>query len=135
MSYLLISWDVDNSVSVVNKNSKGIVTLDESQSRISFKWPRKGVYDGKIVAMSGAFQFCRHCSYLAIAAAELLTQYVAPTYASYIFLDSKKEMDTKAIELTKSATASCLEEQATITSNDKYCFSCVLTTGIPSTMC
>ena len=56
MSYFLISWDIDNSVSVVNRNSKGIVTMDESQSRISFKWPRKGVYDGKIVAMSGAVQ-------------------------------------------------------------------------------
>ena len=56
MSYFLILWDIDNSVSVVNRNSKEIVTMDESQSQISLKWPRKGVYDGKIVAMSGAVQ-------------------------------------------------------------------------------
>lgn len=61
MSYYLISWDIDNSVSVVKKNSKGIVTVDESQSRVSFKWPRKGVYDGKIVAMSGAIQLPSMC--------------------------------------------------------------------------
>ena len=56
MSYFLILWDYDNSVTVVNKNLKGIVALDESYSRISFKWPRKGVYNGKIVAMSGGIQ-------------------------------------------------------------------------------
>ena len=57
-----------------------------------------------------------HFNYYAgiVAIAELLT-----VYASYKFLDSKKEMDAKAIELTKSTTASCLEEQTTIKSNGK----------------
>lgn len=83
MSYFLILWDIDNSVTVVNKKSKGIVTLNESEARISFKWPRKGIYEGKIVAISGGIQLS------------------SVTANSYQFSDSKKEMDAKANEMTR----------------------------------
>ena len=51
MSYLLVLWESDNSVSVVARNSKAVTSL--SGNDISFKWPRKGVFQGTVVASSG----------------------------------------------------------------------------------
>ena len=51
MAYLLVSWDADNSVSVVSRKAKAILSLEGS--RIKFRWPRKGVYDGKVINSSG----------------------------------------------------------------------------------
>ena len=51
MSYLLVLWESDNSVSVVSRNSKSVISTDGSD--ISFKWPRKGIFKGKIISSSG----------------------------------------------------------------------------------
>lgn len=51
MAYLLVNWDVDDSVSVLASKSKGVV--EREGKRISFKWPGKGAYVGTILASSG----------------------------------------------------------------------------------
>ena len=55
LQYLLILWDVDNSVSVVRRDAKGVISIKEEL--ITFKWPRKGIYEGKIIDSSGKKQF------------------------------------------------------------------------------
>ena len=51
MAYLLVTWEEDNSVSVINSKAKGIVSVDGT--KIKFRWPRKGIYDGIITDSSG----------------------------------------------------------------------------------
>ena len=51
LQYLLVLWDIDNSVSVVQKDAKGVISIREEL--ITFKWPRKGIYEGKIIDSSG----------------------------------------------------------------------------------
>ena len=51
MAYLLVSWESDNSVSVINSSSKSLVSVVDN--RVRFRWPRLGIYDGIIVSSSG----------------------------------------------------------------------------------
>ena len=83
---MFISWDIDNSNRVVNKNSKEFPLWMKAGCK-SFNWPRKGAYNGKIYLSS------------------------VNSYLLDINSGLKKDMDAKAIELTKSASADCIEEQ------------------------
>lgn len=48
---LLVLWESDNSISIVSRNSKSVISTD--RSNISFKWPQKGIFKGKIILSSG----------------------------------------------------------------------------------
>ena len=54
MAYLLITWEEDNSVSIINSKAKVIVSVDGT--RIKFRWPRKGIYDDTVIDSSGKAQ-------------------------------------------------------------------------------
>ena len=54
MAYLLVTWEEDNSVSIINSKAKAIVSVDGT--RIKFRWPRKGIYDGIVIDSSGKAQ-------------------------------------------------------------------------------
>ena len=88
ISYLLVLWEGDNSVSVVSRNSKSVISTDGSD--ISFKWPRKGIFKGKTISPSG--------NTLLFTIFSLLTKL---SYALYSLLgeDSKKEMEQRAKEM------------------------------------
>lgn len=51
MAYFLVNWEEDNSVSVINSNAKAIISVNGEN--IKFRWPRKGIYDGRIIDSSG----------------------------------------------------------------------------------
>ena len=51
MAYLLVTWEEDNSFSVISSKAKGIISVDGE--KIKFRWPRKGIYDGIIIDSSG----------------------------------------------------------------------------------
>ena len=53
MAYLYVLWQSDNSISIVARNSKAVVSL--SGNNLSFKWPRKGSFEGIVVVSSGMF--------------------------------------------------------------------------------
>ena len=54
MAFLLVAWEVDNSVSVIKRNAKALLSLEGE--KVKFKWPRKGVYTGSIIDSSGKEQ-------------------------------------------------------------------------------
>ena len=54
MVYLLITWEEDNSLKIINCNTKAIILVDEE--KIKFRWSRKRIYDGSIVDLSGKAQ-------------------------------------------------------------------------------
>ena len=54
MTYVLVLWDIDNSVSVVRRDSKAVISIEGEI--VTFKWPQKGIYEGKIIDSSGIFK-------------------------------------------------------------------------------
>lgn len=86
MSYLLVLWESDNSVSVVSKSSKSIVSINGRD--ITFRWPRKGIFKGKIISSSG----------IAVLPCLLLALYFN-IIILLLGVDFKKEMEWKAKEM------------------------------------
>jgi len=76
MAYLLVSWDSDESISIINRKSKSLVSLEGD--RVQFRWPRLGLYDGTIVESSGSFVWLNYFN------------------TRTIYTDSKKEMEEEA---------------------------------------
>ena len=51
MAFLLVSWEADDSVSVIKRAGKALLSLEGD--KVKFKWPRKGVYTGTVIDSSG----------------------------------------------------------------------------------
>ena len=51
MAYLLVMWEEDNSISVISRKAKALLSVEGT--KIKFRWPKKGVYEGTIVDSSG----------------------------------------------------------------------------------
>ena len=50
MAFLLVSWEADNSVSVIKRTAKALLSLEGD--KVKFRWPRKGVYTGTVINSS-----------------------------------------------------------------------------------
>lgn len=44
MAFFLVTWKADNSVSIIKRNVKALLSLEGK--KVKFRWPRKGVYTG-----------------------------------------------------------------------------------------
>ena len=49
--WLIVTWDSDNSISVISSKAKGIKNVEDD--RILFNWPKLGEFDGIILETSG----------------------------------------------------------------------------------
>ena len=73
-------WEEDNSISVISRKAKALLSVEGT--KIKFRWPKKGVYEGTIVDSSG---MVKQRSKIIIS----------------VLLDSKKDMEAKAKELAE----------------------------------
>ena len=88
--FLLVCWDADNSVSVISRKAKGMVSYIDD--RVLYRWGRQGVFEGTVHFKSGL-----------IAIATNITMDLCKLIEN---VDSKREVEKKAKEMTKNADAS-----------------------------